>query len=117
MIALSGKRPEADIPIVFTGLRPGEKLFEELFERDEATLPSGVDGVFVATARFIDMIDLSEIVDQLDASSRKGDVFTTRRLLGRLTPSLEPRTSAPDDEIVSLDGARRTLADGREGVR
>jgi FlaA1/EpsC-like NDP-sugar epimerase len=40
MIALAGHQPEVDIPIVYSGLRPGEKLFEELFQSNEVILPT-----------------------------------------------------------------------------
>ena len=47
LIILSGLRPEQDIKIVFTGLRPGEKLREELASQDELVLPTGHDKIRV----------------------------------------------------------------------
>lgn len=48
MIRLSGYEPDKEIPIVFTGPRPGEKLFEELFTADECTVATEHDKIFVA---------------------------------------------------------------------
>lgn len=48
MIRLSGKEPDVDIPIVYTGLRPGEKLFEELLGAEEGSEPTGVKKIFKA---------------------------------------------------------------------
>lgn len=58
LILLSGKRPGQDIDIIYTGLRPGEKLYEELFYPDEALQPTGhakirqTAGTLVDTAHF-----------------------------------------------------------------
>lgn len=50
MIRLAGLRPDDDIKITYTGLRPGEKLYEELFSESEQLTPSGADGVLLAAA-------------------------------------------------------------------
>ncbi|HUW97317.1 MAG TPA: nucleoside-diphosphate sugar epimerase/dehydratase [Acidiferrobacter sp.] len=63
LILLSGKQPGQDIEIVYTGLRPGEKLFEELFYADEALLPTGhpkirlTAGTAVDTSRFHEQLN------------------------------------------------------------
>lgn len=51
MIKLSGLRPEKDIKIIFTGLRPGEKLYEELLNDNENTLPTPHEKIRVASIR------------------------------------------------------------------
>jgi len=50
IIRLAGLRPDEDIKITYTGLRPGEKLHEELFAASEELMPSAVDGVQIAKA-------------------------------------------------------------------
>jgi FlaA1/EpsC-like NDP-sugar epimerase len=50
MIRLAGFRPDEDVKIIYTGLRPGEKLYEELFSESERLTPSGADGVLLAAA-------------------------------------------------------------------
>ena len=51
MIALSGLRPHEDIPIVFTGIRPGEKLFEELDVSERSAYKTGHARIFVSKIR------------------------------------------------------------------
>jgi FlaA1/EpsC-like NDP-sugar epimerase len=48
MIQLSGFEPERDIKIIFTGLRPGEKLYEELLNNQENTLPTHHSKIMIA---------------------------------------------------------------------
>ena len=51
MIRLSGKRPDVDVPIVYTGLRPGEKLHEELCSPEEDTKATSVGKVLLVSTR------------------------------------------------------------------
>lgn len=86
MIRLSGKRPDADVPIVFTGLRPGEKLHEQLFHDSEAMDATDVAGIKVAAPRAADLKVLSRAVGKLGDAAASGDTARTLQLLHRLVP-------------------------------
>ncbi|HBM91278.1 MAG TPA: nucleotide sugar dehydratase [Rhodospirillaceae bacterium] len=60
IIRLAGKRPEEDIKISFTGLRPGEKLYEELFSPVEELIPSTADGVHLAKSPTVELPQLQQ---------------------------------------------------------
>jgi FlaA1/EpsC-like NDP-sugar epimerase len=64
LIALSGLGPD-DIDIVFTGLRPGEKLFEELYFADEQRLGTGHPKVFCARHRPVEVSTMEAMLDDL----------------------------------------------------
>jgi FlaA1/EpsC-like NDP-sugar epimerase len=66
LISLSGLEQD-DIEIVFTGLRPGEKLFEELYFDDEERLPTGHPKVFSARHRPVDAAAVGFIYEELDS--------------------------------------------------
>ena len=86
MIRLAGYTPEKDIPIVFTGLRPGEKLYEELLNQKETTLPTSNEKIMVARVREFDFDQVSKQVDELVATSLLGKPFTTVKLMKQLVP-------------------------------
>ena len=86
MIRLAGYTPEKDIQIVFTGLRPGEKLYEELLNQKETTLPTANDKIMVARVREFDFDEVSTQVDSLIQTSRLSKPFTTVKLMKQLVP-------------------------------
>ncbi|WP_208997493.1 polysaccharide biosynthesis protein [Pannonibacter phragmitetus] len=72
MISLAGLRPDEDIAIKFTGLRPGEKLYEELFDANEMTTPHDAEGFFVASAGIIPLERLTWHLERLGNSAAAG---------------------------------------------
>ncbi|NNE84683.1 MAG: polysaccharide biosynthesis protein, partial [Alphaproteobacteria bacterium] len=86
MIRLAGKRPHEDIEIEFTGLRPGEKLHEELFHDTEATQPTSNAALRLAAPRTADRAALAQSIDQLTAAARDTNDGECRAALQRLVP-------------------------------
>lgn len=86
MIRLAGLRPDEDVQIRFTGLRPGEKLFEELFHGAEKPLPTENEGLLMATPRLVDLAGVKTALAELDEAARNGDEEQAVALLHRLVP-------------------------------
>ncbi|MCU0887266.1 MAG: polysaccharide biosynthesis protein [Rubritepida sp.] len=89
MISLAGLRPDEDIEIRFTGLRPGEKLFEELFHGQEPPRRTPYAGLLVATPRTADVALVGRALDEIAASARGGQVRLALAQLARLVPEFE----------------------------
>jgi O-antigen biosynthesis protein WbqV len=98
MIRLAGLRPEEDVEIRFTGLRPGEKLYEELFHGQEPPRPTQFRGLLVATPRTADPALVGRAIDEIAASARAGNPRAALAQLGRLVPEF--------DHNADGDGAR-----------
>jgi O-antigen biosynthesis protein WbqV len=90
MIRLAGKRPDADVKIEFTGLRPGEKLHEELFHADEQATETAIAGIKLARSRAADLAALRAALAALEATARAGDASATRAALQALVPEYRP---------------------------
>lgn len=102
MIRLAGLRPDRDIKIEFTGLRPGEKLNEELFHAAEPLQPTSMSGILLANPRVVDRAFLAKPLDDLGAAARSGDIETTVALLRRLVPEYQNGTAdSPRTERAS----------------
>jgi O-antigen biosynthesis protein WbqV len=86
MIQLAGLRPETDIKIEFTGIRPGEKLFEQLFHGAETPRPTALPGLLVATPRRAALADIRAAFDELAALTETRDEPAALALLQRLVP-------------------------------
>ena len=66
LIKLSGYEPDVDIPIQVTGLRPGEKLYEELLMAEEGLTATKHDKIFVSEPVHMEIDELKEKLDILD---------------------------------------------------
>jgi FlaA1/EpsC-like NDP-sugar epimerase len=86
MIRLAGLRPDEDIAIRFTGLRPGEKLFEELFHGREPPTPTGHPGLLMATPRTADPAIVGRAIEEIASACRGGQTRLALTQLGRMVP-------------------------------
>jgi len=93
MIRLAGYTPDKDIQIIFTGLRPGEKLYEELLNQKETTLPTSNEKIMVAKVREFDYDQVSTEVEQLIEISRQTKPFTTVKLMKQIVPEFKSNNS------------------------
>ncbi|MFN8351285.1 MAG: nucleoside-diphosphate sugar epimerase/dehydratase [Flavobacteriales bacterium] len=90
MIRLSGKEPGRDIAIVHTGLRPGEKRFEELLATAENTLPTHHPRILIGRVRAVDPAHVARGVADLITLAEAGDREACRRALRDLVPEYAP---------------------------
>ena len=90
MIQLSGR---TDVKIVFTGLRHGEKLYEELLATKENTKPTSHDKIMIAQVREYDYQDISDDIDALIASSYEYDTMKIVAKMKDLVPEFKSLNS------------------------
>lgn len=89
MIRLAGKEPDKDIKIVYSGLRPGEKLFEELFHVSEQLEQTAHEKLFKAKFRQIQWHELSQIFKMLHNACRNYQNNELLVLLKNLVPEFQ----------------------------
>lgn len=93
MIRLAGYVPGKDIEIVYTGLRPGEKLYEELLNQKELTIPTSHEKIMVAKVRKYDYDDVTTSIDQLIQCAKEGKVFPTVQMMKNIVPEYKSKNS------------------------
>lgn len=87
LIRMYGKVPYKDVPIVFTGLRPGEKLFEELLMNEEGLQSTNNKKIFIGNQIQIDPDDLNRKLDSLRAAAESNQSEETIVMLSELVPT------------------------------
>ncbi|MDF2667703.1 MAG: hypothetical protein K0R67_9 [Paenibacillus sp.] len=105
LIRLSGLEPEKDIPIVVTGIRPGEKLYEELLTEEEGLMVTTNDRIMVSRPANIPRSELMMVLGILENLTKRYEVaagsYQVKKLLKQLVPSYlgvqeEPPSVEPD---------------------
>lgn len=93
MIRLAGLTPGKDIEIVETGLRPGEKLYEELLNDEELTLPTHHKKIMIAKVREYTYDAVRESIDELRVLATSGDKMATVGAMKVLVPEFLSKNS------------------------
>lgn len=93
MIRLAGFQPDKDIQITFTGLRPGEKLYEEVLNKKETTLPTSNNKIKIARIREYDFDIVQQDIEQLIAKARVGNAMQTVAQMKRIVPEFKSKNS------------------------
>ncbi|MBO5977676.1 MAG: polysaccharide biosynthesis protein, partial [Bacteroidales bacterium] len=93
MIALSGLREGEDIKIEFTGLRPGEKLYEEVLSDEENTIPTPYEKIRIAKARQYDYDEVMKALADIMEAAQRVRIPEMVRLIRQLVPEYVSRNS------------------------
>ncbi|MCE7997902.1 MAG: polysaccharide biosynthesis protein [Rhodobiaceae bacterium] len=96
MIKLAGLTPNEDIKIDITGLRPGERLYEDLFDDAEELLPTSHAAMMAARPRVADRAFVEKGISAMVEAAGKGDDSEVRKLMGRLIPDFKSADAKVD---------------------
>ena len=106
MIRLSGRIPGKDIEIVYTGLRPGEKLYEELFHAEENLTGTAHGKILLAHHRDIDEREVSEVMDKMEQACAAYDEVMLRQLIKRLVPEFDEAPLPPVSNVIKFNKSK-----------
>ena len=109
LIRLSGKEPGKDIQIVYTGLRPGEKLFEQLFHELEPYEQTQHEKIFLTHPRQANWASLDSELREAELAVRRYDTVKLKQILLRLVPELAKTSigmKPGEAEVVSIHRSR-----------
>lgn len=93
MIKLAGFTPDKDILVEYSGLRPGEKLYEEVLSNKENTIPTDHDRIMIAKVRSYDYDEACAVANELERLSRAVEIPDMVRLMKRTVPEFKSKNS------------------------
>jgi FlaA1/EpsC-like NDP-sugar epimerase len=107
LIRLAGKEPGRDIEIIYTGLRPGEKLFEQLFHELEPYEQTTHEKIFLAHPREANWDELRAELRKSELAVRRYDTGNLQKALLRLVPELaKSGLGTEHSKVVSIHRSR-----------
>lgn len=114
MIRLAGYTPGVDIQIVYTGLRPGEKLYEELLNTKENTLPTKNKKIFLAKVREFPYGEVRQNVQDLVELATRVDIIESVKKMKQIVPEYKSKNSVFEqlDRIVAASSTSTPVAGG-----
>ena len=113
LIRLSGLKEGVDIKIKFVGLRPGEKLYEELLMEEEGLQKTGHDKIYIGKPFFDSYDQLQKLLDILRNAVKTEDNDTVKSAVKTVVPTYNPELNKKDSghsDIKCLDGQEKELA-------
>jgi FlaA1/EpsC-like NDP-sugar epimerase len=114
---LAGYLPDSEMPIVITGLRPGEKLYEELTSSDEIAQPASIPSIIrVESTMRLDARSLHAAVADLERSARKGDEAAVLAKIRQLVPTARLDVQQPRPREIPSGPVFRSSVRKRAGA-
>ena len=107
MIKLAGYVPGKDIEIKFTGLRPGEKLYEEVLSNEENTIPTNHKKIKIAKVREYDFESVANKYLELIETAKRGEVFNSVRQMKCIVPEFKSNNSMFEELDRELEAQER----------
>ncbi|MBQ7791813.1 MAG: polysaccharide biosynthesis protein [Rikenellaceae bacterium] len=107
MIELAGLKVGEDIEIEYTGLRPGEKLYEEVLSTKENTLPTSNEKIHIAKVRQYDYVVVAEQIAKLNELAAMVDIPATVRLMKQMVPEYKSQNSRFEEYDHEIEGEQR----------
>ena len=106
MISLAGYKPDVDIKIEYSGLRPGEKLYEEVLSDSENTIPTDHSRIRIAKVREYGYEDALAAAQQLERLSREVNIPDMVKLMKQIVPEFISKNSRFEEYDVILSEAK-----------
>lgn len=99
MIELAGYKPGEDIKIEFTGLRPGEKLYEEVLSTEENTIPTNNQKIKIAKVRRYEYASILDAYAEFEHLSRAVKIIDTVKLMKEVVPEFKSKNSPRFEQL------------------
>jgi len=114
MISLAGLKPGEDIEILFTGLRPGEKLYEEVLSEVEATLPTYNEKIKIAKVKSVNYFFIKDSLNNLVATAKNNSDWECVTVMKEIVPEFISRNSKfekldTDTIIVNIEVTKSSV--------